>query len=102
MASRTRNGPTRDSWTTRAKKTLSFYARGDGQSYTVVIMGPALDAIPAMFPFVAGADWQAVSIPLQGLSSVDMKRVKLISIGIDDTGTVPLSDRRRAPGLRQS
>jgi ABC-2 type transport system permease protein len=64
-----------------AKKTLSFYARGDGQSYTVVIMGPALDAIPAMFPFVAGADWQAVSIPLQGLSSVDMKRVKLISIG---------------------
>jgi ABC-2 type transport system permease protein len=64
-----------------AKKTLSFYARGDGQSYTVVIMGPALDAIPAMFPFVAGADWQAVSIPLQGLTSVDMKRVKLISIG---------------------
>ena len=39
-----------------SKKTLSFYARGDGQSYTVVIMGPALDAIPAMFPFVAGAD----------------------------------------------
>ncbi|HET9473740.1 MAG TPA: hypothetical protein VFO82_07590, partial [Steroidobacteraceae bacterium] len=64
-----------------AKKTLSFYARGDGQSYTVVIMGPALDAIPAMFPFEAGADWQAVNIPLQGLSSVDMKRVKLISIG---------------------
>ncbi len=44
-------------------------------------MGPALDAIPAMFPFVAGADWQDVSIPLQDLCSVDMKRVKLISIG---------------------
>ena len=64
-----------------AKKELRFYARGDGQSYTVVIMGPALDAIPAMFPFVAGADWQPVSIQLQDLSSVDMKRVKLISIG---------------------
>ncbi len=34
-----------------AKKTLSFYARGDGQTYTVVIMGPALDGITRHVPF---------------------------------------------------
>jgi ABC-2 type transport system permease protein len=64
-----------------AKRTLRFEARGDGQRYTVVIMGPALDAIPAMYSFVAGSDWQEVRVPLRELAGVDLQRVKVISIG---------------------
>ena len=63
------------------KKTLSFYARGDGQAYSVVVMGPVMDAIPSMYGFVAGPDWQEVRVPLQDLGNADLKRVKLVSFG---------------------
>ena len=68
------------------KQTLSFYARGDGQTYTVVVMGPALDGNSADVPFTAGADWQEVTSTAGNLSGVDMKRVKLISIGSTTPG----------------
>jgi hypothetical protein len=64
-----------------ARKTLSFYARGDGRRYTLMVMGPALDAIPAMFDFTAGPDWQQVRVPLEALGGADLERVKVISIG---------------------
>jgi len=64
-----------------SRHTLRFDARGDGKSYMVVIMGPRIDAIPAMYGFVAGPEWQEVRVPLQELGGVDLKRVKVISIG---------------------
>ena len=64
-----------------ARSTLSFQVRGDGKTYTVMLMGPRLDAIPAMYGFVATQDWQEVRVPLKGLSGLDLQRVKLISIG---------------------
>jgi hypothetical protein len=63
------------------KQTLSFRARGDGHEYLVMMMGPALDTIPAMSNFVAGAEWQEVHVPLKNMSSIDLERVKLISFG---------------------
>lgn len=63
------------------KQTLSFRARGDGHEYMVMMMGPALDTIPAMYNFVAGPDWQQVQIPLKNMASIDLQRVKLISFG---------------------
>jgi hypothetical protein len=60
---------------------LSFRARGDGQEYTVMMMGPALDTMPAMYNFVAGPGWQQVQIPLKNMASIDLQRVKLISFG---------------------
>jgi ABC-2 type transport system permease protein len=63
------------------KQALVFQARGDGQSYLVMVMGPALDAIPAMYGFTAGTDWQEVRVPLQTFESADLKRIKLISFG---------------------
>jgi ABC-2 type transport system permease protein len=63
------------------KQTLSFRARGDGHEYMVMMMGPALDTIPAMYNFTAGSDWQEVHVPLQNMASIDLQRVKLISFG---------------------
>ena len=69
-----------------ARQTLRFDARGDGKRYTVIIMGPALDAIPAMYGFVAGPEWQEVRVPLHELGGVDLQRVKVISIGTMNPG----------------
>ncbi len=63
------------------KQTLRFFARGDGKEYLVMMMGPALDTIPAMYGFTAGAEWQEVRVPLRNLGGIDLKQVKLISIG---------------------
>jgi ABC-2 type transport system permease protein len=63
-----------------ARHTLSFQARGDGKEYTVLIMGIVLDAIPAMYSFTAGPEWQPVRIPLREIGA-DLERVKVISIG---------------------
>jgi len=64
-----------------ARNSLSFYTRGDGRNYTVMVMGPQLDAIPAMYNFTAGPEWQQVRIPLRELGGADLERVKVISFG---------------------
>lgn len=68
------------------KQTLRFFARGDGHTYMVLLMGPQLGAMPAMYGFTAGEDWQEVSVPLQSLGGVDLKRVKIISFGSNTRG----------------
>jgi len=68
------------------KQTLTFIARGDGQTYTVVVAGPVIDGIPPMYQFTAGADWMEVRVPLADLAGIDLKRVKFISIGTTNPG----------------
>jgi len=63
------------------RQRLKFQARGDGQQYLVLFTGPVVDAIPAMFYFTAGPEWQEVSVPLQELGALDLERVKMIGIG---------------------
>jgi ABC-2 type transport system permease protein len=69
-----------------SRHTLRFDARGDGRNYLVIIMGPQLDAIPAMYNFVAGPEWQEVRVPLRDLGGLDLHRVKAISIGSMNPG----------------
>jgi ABC-2 type transport system permease protein len=64
-----------------SRHTLRFFARGDGHSYTVAISGPVMDAIPAMYGFTAGPEWQEVKVPLHELGGLDLARVKAISFG---------------------
>jgi hypothetical protein len=47
----------------------------------VMMMGPALDTIPAMYNFVAGTDGRKCTFPCKDMASVDLQRVKLISFG---------------------
>jgi hypothetical protein len=64
------------------KHTLSFFARGDGRTYTVLFLaGLQVDAIPAMFPFDAGPEWKEVRIPLESTAILDLQRVQGIVIG---------------------
>ena len=65
-----------------AKQSLTFQARGDGRTYTVaIISGLLVDAIPAMYQFTAGPEWQKISVPLQEMAGVDIQRIKTIAIG---------------------
>jgi len=64
-----------------SKKALSFQTRGDGRSYTLLIMsGLVVDAIPFMYPFNAGPEWTEVKITLSDYPNVDWTRVKMIGI----------------------
>jgi hypothetical protein len=69
-----------------SKHMLRFFARGDGNSYTVAISGPVMDTIPAMYSFTAGPEWQEVQVPLADLGNLDLKRVKAISVGTMNPG----------------
>jgi hypothetical protein len=86
------NGTPRADWAKQGfmdysrKQALSFRVRGDGREYMVMMMGPALDTIPAMYNFVAAPDWQEVRVPLKNMASVDLQRVKLISFGTMSPG----------------
>jgi ABC-2 type transport system permease protein len=64
-----------------SRHTLRFDARGDGKNYMVVVMGPRVDAMPGMYGFVAGPEWQEVRVPLHDMGGIDLQRIKVISIG---------------------
>jgi hypothetical protein len=64
------------------KHVLKFYARGDGRQYTVIFLVGGTDGgIPPMYSFTPGADWQEVSIKLNSLAGMDLRRVRAILIG---------------------
>jgi hypothetical protein len=69
-----------------AKHTLRFFARGDGQQYLVMFIGPRIDGMPPSYGFTAGPNWEEVSIPLHDMGTLDLKRVKVISIGTMNPG----------------
>jgi Complex I intermediate-associated protein 30 (CIA30) len=65
-----------------AMKTLTFQARGDGRRYMLmVISGLAVDGIPLMYDFEAGAEWREVRLDLAKYPNVDWKRVRAIGVG---------------------
>ncbi len=68
------------------RQRLRFFARGDGQTYTVMFLGPAVDTIPAMYSFAAGPEWREVNVPLKDLAGLDIQRVKMIGIGTMNPG----------------
>jgi ABC-2 type transport system permease protein len=64
------------------KHTLSFRTRGDGRHYKVIfLVGTESGGIPPMYEFVAGPEWQDVSIELDTLAGMDIKRVHAILLG---------------------
>jgi beta-glucosidase len=59
-----------------AKKTISFWAKGDGKLYTLAVMTEAnASQMPAMKMFTAGAEWKQYSYPLSafGTDGSDLK-----------------------------
>ncbi|HXY41734.1 MAG TPA: CIA30 family protein, partial [Vicinamibacteria bacterium] len=52
------------------KKTVSFWAKGDGKSYVVALTSESRQGgMPAMQPFVAGPEWKQYSFPFSAFET---------------------------------
>jgi ABC-2 type transport system permease protein len=64
------------------KKTLSFWARGDGRRFTLMVFsGATQGGIPLMYGFKTGPDWQKYELELAKFGAADFKRVRGIAFG---------------------
>ena len=61
-----------------AARTLRFRVRGDGKTYQVMMMG-AGNQRPSMVPFVAGKEWQELSVPLKDFAGIDPAAVAMLA-----------------------
>jgi imidazolonepropionase-like amidohydrolase/ABC-type multidrug transport system permease subunit len=61
-----------------SKKTISFWAKGDGKTYRVMTFAASLGSIPAWQSFAAGPDWKHYTFPFasfRGLDGHDLEAV---------------------------
>jgi imidazolonepropionase-like amidohydrolase len=54
-----------------SKKSLSFWAKGEGRSYTVMIFAQSFGYQPAQQTFTAGAEWKQFSFTLKSFNGTD-------------------------------
>jgi imidazolonepropionase-like amidohydrolase len=54
-----------------AKKSISFFAKGDGQTYRVLVFTTTGGRIPAQHTFTAGSEWKKTIIPFSAFSGTD-------------------------------
>ncbi|MBV9507067.1 MAG: CIA30 family protein [Acidobacteriia bacterium] len=52
-------------------KTLSFWVKGDGRTYQLMVPTAAGGGVPAIQPFVAGPDWRHVAFSFSSLGNSD-------------------------------
>lgn len=63
-----------------ARRELVFQARGDGRNYNVMLFsGPSAQGVPAMLSFVAGPEWQEVTMQLAGFPGADLSLLRGIA-----------------------
>ena len=54
-----------------SRKSISFFAKGDGQTYRVLVFTASGGRIPAQQTFTAGSDWKQTSIPFSAFDGTD-------------------------------
>jgi len=54
-----------------SKKSISFFAKGDGQTYRVLFFTASGGRIPAQQTFTAGTEWKKTSIPFSAFNGTD-------------------------------
>jgi ABC-type multidrug transport system permease subunit len=54
-----------------SKKAISFWSKGDGKTYRVMMFASSAGPIPAWQSFVAGPDWKRYSFPLASFRGMD-------------------------------
>jgi hypothetical protein len=70
-----------------SKKNISFWAKGDGKSYTLLVLtasrGGSGGEMPAMTQFTAGPEWKQYTFPLSTFETdgSDLSGVGLIHVG---------------------
>ncbi len=61
-----------------SKKSISFYSKGDGQTYRVLVFTESGGRIPAQQPFIAGPEWKKVSLAFSAFNGADGHDVSAI------------------------
>lgn len=61
-----------------AARVLRFKVRGDGKTYQVMIMGAA-NSRPSSVPFVAGKEWEDISVPLSAFVGIDPTAIAMLA-----------------------
>jgi imidazolonepropionase-like amidohydrolase len=61
-----------------AARVLRFRVRGDGKTYQVMLMGAANNR-PSSVPFVAGQEWEDISVPLSAFAGIDPAAVAMLA-----------------------
>jgi len=54
-----------------AKKSISFFAKGDGQTYRIMFFTASGGRMPSQQSFTAGSDWKKVSVPFSAFNGTD-------------------------------
>ncbi|HEY6371816.1 MAG TPA: CIA30 family protein [Candidatus Sulfotelmatobacter sp.] len=54
-----------------SKKSISFFAKGDGQNYRVLVFTTSGGRIPAQQTFTAGPEWKKTNIPFSAFNGTD-------------------------------
>jgi imidazolonepropionase-like amidohydrolase len=54
-----------------AKKSIAFFAKGDGQTYRVLVFTTSGGRIPAQQTFTAGSEWKKTNIPFSAFNGAD-------------------------------
>lgn len=54
-----------------AKKSISFFAKGDGQRYRVLVFTASGGRIPAQQSFTAGTEWKRTTLPFSDFNGID-------------------------------
>ena len=71
-----------------AKKSISFMANGDGQTYRVLIFTASGGRIPAQQTFTAGAEWKKNTIPFSSFNGTDGHDISaILFVGGPNAGT---------------
>lgn len=54
-----------------SKKSISFFAKGDGHTYRILFFTTSGGRLPAQQTFTAGTDWKKISIPFSSFNGTD-------------------------------
>lgn len=54
-----------------ARKSLHFWARGDGKTYHVMMFAASRGQMPLIVDFVAGPEWKEYSLPFSAFAGID-------------------------------
>jgi len=67
------------------QKEISFWAKGDGKTYRIMMFSQSRGTIPALQDFVAGDEWKQYTFPLSSFSGIDGRGIEgiLFSAGGD-------------------
>lgn len=65
-----------------SKNGISFWAKGDGKTYRIMLYSGGADAMPATIPFVAGPDWRHFRFSFSDLVGVDKRAVLAVMFGL--------------------